>query len=160
MVKRIFIISFIVLLVDIISKRLVINYMAVRESISLIDNFFSLTYVRNTGVAFSLLNGYVWLIVMMTAVVIVMLFKYVKDNVGSNVELVSYGFILGGAIGNLIDRVVYGYVVDFLDFNIFGYNAPIFNLADCFIVIGVILLIVFSGRKNGDDDEFNSGKES
>ena len=77
-----------------------------------------------------------------------MLFKYIRDGINSNSELVSYGFIMGGAIGNLVDRIFYGYVIDFFDFNLFGYQAPIFNVADIFIVVGVFLLIIFG--RNGD----------
>ena len=66
--------------------------------------------------------------------------------------MVGYSFIIGGAIGNLIDRIMYGYVVDFLDFKIFGYNYPIFNLADTFIVVGMFILIIISFREVGDKD--------
>ena len=156
MMKKIFIISFIVLLLDIISKRLIMGNMIEGESINVINNFFSITYAKNTGVAFSFLDGHVDLIVIMTLIIIVLIFKYIKNNIKNNIDMVSYSLVIGGAIGNLLDRVIMGYVIDFLDFNIFGYNAPIFNLADTFIVIGVILLIVFS-RENGNN-EVNSGK--
>jgi len=155
---KIFIISFVILLIDIISKRLVINYMFPDMSISIIDNFFSITYARNTGVAFSFLDGYVDLIVLMTLVILVIIFKYIKNNVNNVIEEIGYSFIIGGAIGNLIDRIIYGYVVDFFDFNIFGYNFPIFNLADSFIVIGVFILIFSSFREVGDKDEISSRK--
>ena len=146
--KKILIISFIILLIDLVSKRLVINLLIENESIKVIDGFFSLTYVKNTGVAFSMIEGYVWLIIIATIIILFMLFKYIKDGINSNIELVSYGFILGGAIGNLIDRIFYGYVVDFFDFTIFSYQAPIFNVADIFIVVGVFMLIIFG--RNGD----------
>lgn len=150
--KKIFIISLVVLIIDIISKRLVMNYMFSDMSISVIDNFFSLTYAKNEGIAFSLLDGYVDLIVVGTLVVICLIIKYVRDNVTKASEMVGYSFIIGGAFGNLLDRVMYGYVVDFLDFKIFGYNYPIFNLADTFIVIGVFILIILSFREVGDSN--------
>ena len=59
---------------------------------------------------------------------------------------IGYGLILGGAIGNFIDRIVYGYVIDFIDIDIFGWNYPIFNLADMFIVVGVILVMIDAWR--------------
>ena len=154
--KKIFIISFIILLIDFISKRLIISSLLVDESIRVIDKFFSITYVRNTGVAFSLFDGHVDLIVIINLIIILLMVKYLKSNgIKSRIEIFSYGFIFGGAVGNLIDRIIYGYVVDFLDFNLFGYSAPIFNFADTFIVIGVIMFFVFS-REVGDKDGINS----
>lgn len=146
--KKIFIISFIILIIDIISKKLVVSFMIENESIKVIDNFFSLTYVKNTGVAFSMIEGYVWLIIIATIVILFMLFKFIKDDTNNKFDLISYGFIIGGAVGNLIDRLFYGYVVDFFDFSIFSYQAPIFNVADIFIVVGVFMLIIFG--RNGD----------
>jgi len=156
--KKIFIISVIILLLDIVSKRLVVNFIDLNSSINIINNFFSLTYVKNTGVAFSLLEGYVWLVVIATVVILYMIVKYIKNNVNNKYELIGYGFIIGGAVGNLCDRIIFGYVIDFLDFNILGYDFPIFNLADTFIVIGVILLMIFG--RNGEEDEVSSRKES
>ena len=154
--KKIFIISFIVLLIDFISKRLIISSLLVDESIRVIDKFFSITYVRNTGVAFSLFDGHVDLIVIINLIIILLMFKYLSNNgINNKIEKFSYGFIFGGVVGNLIDRIIYGYVVDFLDFNLFGYSAPIFNFADTFIVIGVIMFFVFS-REVGDKDGINS----
>lgn len=154
--KKIFIISFIILIIDIISKRLVIGNLATSESVSVIDNFFRITYAENTGVAFSLIEGYVGFIIMMTVIVIIMIFKYVKSNNINKYEEIGYSFILGGALGNLLDRVIYGYVIDFLDFNIFGYDFPIFNIADSFIVIGVLILGIISFREVGERDEVSS----
>lgn len=154
--KRIFIISFIILVIDIISKRLVIGNLLESESINVINNFFRITYAQNTGVAFSLIEGYVAFIVIMTIIFIIMIFKYVKSNNIGKYEEIGYSFILGGAIGNLLDRVIYGYVIDFLDFNIFGYDFPIFNIADSFIVIGVFILGIISFREDGEKNEVSS----
>ena len=76
-------------------------------------------------------------------IIIFFFIKYILDNKnGNKLYNVCYAMILGGAFGNLFDRVFFGYVIDFLDFNIFGYDYPIFNLADTFIVCGIIIILV------------------
>lgn len=142
--KKIILISILALMIDIVTKQMVLQTMVEYESISVIQNFFSITFAKNTGVAFSFLEGKVPFIIGMTAIVIVFILKYIKSTNPSRIEMVCYGLVLGGAIGNLLDRVIYGYVIDFLDFNILGYPFPIFNLADTFIVIGIMLLLVLS----------------
>ena len=142
--KIIILISLLSLGIDIISKQLVLNFMLEHQSITIIKNFFYITFAKNTGVAFSFLEGKVPLIIIMTSIIIILILKYIKSTNPNKYESISYGLILGGAIGNLIDRIIYGYVIDFLDFNIFGYPYPIFNLADTAIVIGVIALIILS----------------
>lgn len=85
-----------------------------------------------------------------------MLIRYIKkNNIQNKLELVSISLIIGGSLGNLMDRVVRGYVIDFLDFKIFNYNFPIFNLADTFIVIGVFLLLLKEIRKENNLDSRN-----
>ena len=88
-----------------------------------------------------------WFFILIGVLVIFYIFNYlIKDKI-STLEKISYIFLTGGIIGNLIDRIIYGYVVDYLRFIIFGYNFPIFNLADICITIGVILLIINMLRK-------------
>ena len=142
--KRIILISTLTLILDILTKQLVINLMIENQSISLIKDFFSLTYAKNTGVAFSFLEGNVSLIIIITSIIILLILKYIKDTIQNKYESICYGLIIGGAIGNLIDRICYGYVIDFLDFNLFGYPFPIFNMADTAIVIGIFSLIILS----------------
>lgn len=145
------ILTILVILVDFFSKYMVSKLMTVNETINLIDNFFRITYVKNTGAAFSFFSNNTILVIIISVVVIGFLLFYIYKNKGNNkLENVSYAFILGGAIGNLIDRLVYGYVIDFLDFEILSYNAPIFNLADTFIVIGVILFLINTLRSRYD----------
>ena len=133
--------------IDFISKRLVLYFFKEYNTVSVISNFFSFTLSKNEGVAFSMLYGHVYLIIFLTLLFIVFIVRSVLKEKKSDYELVCYGMIVGGACGNLFDRVFYGYVVDFLDFNIFGWDYPVFNLADSFIVIGVILLLFYSFRK-------------
>lgn len=145
------ILTILVILVDFFSKYIVSKLMTVNETINLIDNFFRITYVKNTGAAFSIFSNNTILVIIISIVVIGFLLFYIYKNKGNNkLENVSYAFILGGAISNLIDRLVYGYVIDFLDFEILSYDAPIFNLADTFIVIGVILFLINTLRSRYD----------
>ena len=145
----IIIITFLVFLFDILSKIVVINYLQLEESIKIIDKFLYLTYVRNEGAAWSILSNNAFLVLGISIIIIMGIIWYIKKNkIDNKWEKVAYSLILGGAIGNLFDRIIYGYVIDFIDIKIFGYNYPIFNLADVFIVIGVILLIIYSWRNN------------
>ena len=85
--------------------------------------------------------------ILIGVLVIFYIFNYLIKDKMSTLEKISYIFLTGGIIGNLIDRIIYGYVVDYLRFIIFDYNFPIFNLADICITIGVILLIINMLRK-------------
>ena len=146
--KKIILISILILLLDIITKQLVINNLLEHQSITIINNFFSITYAKNTGVAFSFLEGYIPLVILITSIIIISILIYIKKNNPNKYESICYGLILGGALGNLLDRIIYGYVIDFLDFTIFNYNYPIFNIADTFIVIGILILIILSFKEN------------
>lgn len=140
------------LIIDIVSKLVVSNLMNVNDSIIVFKNFFSITYVRNTGAAFSVFAGERWLLLIVSIIIISLIVYYLyKNKPRTKIEMVGYSMILGGAIGNFIDRIIYGYVIDFFDFYIFGYDYPIFNMADSFIFVGVILLIECTWRcKNGN----------
>ena len=129
------IISIILLCIDQISKLLVVNLLTKTDSITIIKNFFYLTYINNDGAAFSILVGKRIFLILIAVLVIVMLIRYIKkNNIQNKLELVSLALIIGGSLGNLMDRVVRGYVIDFLDFKLFNYNFPIFNLADTIII--------------------------
>jgi len=143
MYKKMILITILFIFIDQISKGLINVYMNLNDSINIINNFFNLTYVHNYGAAFSMFTGgrYIFIIVTIIALNLIYLF-FIKDKKLSNFEMVTYSMLLSGIIGNLIDRVLFGYVIDFLDFNIFGYDFAIFNIADSFIVISVILLII------------------
>lgn len=141
------IITIVCLVVDFVSKLIVNTFMNVRDSIPVIKDFFYISYFRNTGGAWSILNNHTWLLTVISLIIIILLIYYVYKNKPKNkLETFGYSMILGGSVGNLIDRIIYGYVIDFLDFNIFGYNYPIFNFADVFIVLGVLCLIIYNWR--------------
>lgn len=135
------------LIIDILSKVIVCLSIDVNKSIIMIKNFFSLTYVRNTGAAFSIFLGQRFFLIIISAIIIFTLIYYVIRHKPSNLyEKISFSMIIGGSIGNFLNRVFLGYVIDFLDFNLFGYDYPIFNLADSFIFVGVLLLLIESWK--------------
>ena len=146
--KKVYIIALISLIIDQIVKILVSNYLILGQTTKIINNFFYLTYVQNTGAAFSILIGYRYILIIITLIFLYYLYKYTKKQTNPNkLAILSHGLLLGGIIGNLIDRIIYGYVIDYLDFMIFNYNFPIFNLADTFIAIGCIILVINSYAK-------------
>lgn len=139
--KKILPISLLLVVIDQIVKILVINKMALQQSIIVINNFFNITYVKNTGAAWSILSGNVLLLIMISVLALVTIYYYlIKDKDLNKIDIVSYSMLIGGIIGNLIDRIVHGYVIDYLDFKIFNYNFPIFNIADTLIVISIIII--------------------
>ena len=129
-------------LIDQISKiamKVISNFYS--ESFTIIKDFFYITYAENTGAAFSILKGQRWFFVIMALIVCVVITFYIIKYKPKKLEKISLQLILAGAIGNVIDRLVYGYVIDFLDFYIFGYDFPIFNVADIAVTFGAIILI-------------------
>ena len=145
--KKPYIIAFFFFMIDLFSKQLIDHVMKLGESIKVIHKFFYITYTHNTGAAWSILEDQRILLLIITVVVLYLITRFMNKEELNNIESFSYGMIIGGILGNLFDRIVYGYVIDFIHFNIFGYNYPIFNLADTFIVIGIILLIIVNIKK-------------
>lgn len=155
--KKLGIMSFIFIIVDILVKVMVNSFMNVYDTICLIPSFFSITYVRNVGAAFSIMENNRILFIVVGIVALFLIYKYlIKDKVLNNYYIVCYSMLIGGIIGNLIDRLVYGYVIDYLSFNIFGYLFPIFNLADSFIVISVFMIIIYEIKERGNDGKNSS----
>ena len=139
--KKILPISLLLVVIDQAVKILVISKMALQQSIQVINNFFNITYVRNTGAAWSILSGNVLLLIVVSIVALVGIYYYlIRDKKLNRIDIISYSMLIGGIIGNLIDRVIHGYVIDYLDFKIFNYNFPIFNIADTLIVISIIII--------------------
>ncbi|MBI1995710.1 MAG: signal peptidase II [Deltaproteobacteria bacterium] len=147
----------IILISDQLTKFIVDQSMPLHHSIPVIDDLFSLTYIRNTGAAFGIFAGSAaafrlpFLIVFsLVAIgfVIVMLRRLPEQETGL---ITALAFILGGAIGNLIDRLAYGEVIDFLDFYWSGYHWPAFNVADSFITMGVAITVFYLIKAKGHD---------
>lgn len=151
-----------IIIADQAVKKAVTQGMALNETIPLIDGVFHLTYIRNTGAAFSLMEGFRGLLILLPAVLIAaaMVYMFVKRKTAHLSLHLSLAFIAGGGIGNLIDRTRQGYVVDYLDFRVF----PVFNVADIFVCLGCGLLIVyilfFDGKaKRGKEPKKEQQKE-
>lgn len=150
MKKILLFVSIICFFLDQISKFILEKLLTVNESIDIIPSFFSITFVKNEGAAWSLFSGEQLFLIFVTIIAIPLLyFCLIKNKPLSRIEQGAYGLLYGGIFGNLMDRVFRGYVVDFLDFNILGYSFPIFNIADIAIVVGVFLtiLLVWKGEK-------------
>ncbi|WP_093071733.1 signal peptidase II [Salisediminibacterium halotolerans] len=132
-----------VIALDQITKYFVVRYMDIGESIPLIDNVLYLTSHRNAGAAFGILQGQMWLFFIATIIVVsIIVYLMISQVQGSKWFGTSLGLVLGGAIGNFIDRMLAGEVVDFIDVFIFAYNYPIFNVADMALVTGVIMMMI------------------
>ena len=151
MKRKVYILSLIFLFLDILSKLIVKNTIKLNSSITLIKNFFNFTYVENNGAAFSMLKGKGFFLIILAIIILIGIIYSLNKEKLNKLKAVYYSLLIGGIIGNLIDRIIYKSVIDFLDFKIFGINAPIFNLADTFICIGVGLVILESimGGLNG-----------
>ncbi len=151
------IISFIIILIDQISKGLIDKYIEFGQRIKIINKLFYITNVNNTGAAWGMLPNRTDLLILLTIVVIIVLLQYLKSFKKSSNNIIAFGILLGGIIGNFIDRLFIGYVKDFLELTIFNYNFPIFNISDMCIVIGAILLII--AIINGEDKNESKSKK-
>lgn len=143
---RVFATTIAVVLVDQLSKIMIRQYMELHQSINVIGNFFRLTYVENDGIAFGIPVGD-WLpvisgmSVIATFVIAYLMYKERNNHLAIRIALAT---ILGGAIGNLIDRLFAGKVIDFLDFGIGQYRFYIFNVADSAVTVGVALFLIYT----------------
>jgi signal peptidase II len=138
--------AFIGFLIDQLTKYWVVKTFKLGQTLPLLPEIFHITYVTNTGAAFSLLSGKVeWLRWLSLGVSLVLIGLALFGSALSFWDQLGYGLILGGAIGNGIDRFSLGYVVDFLDFRLI--NFAVFNMADSFISIGIVCLLIASLQK-------------
>lgn len=149
-----------IIFLDQVTKLQIMQTMRLHESISVIPNLFSLTYIRNPGAAFGLLagssNAFRMVFFGLTSIFALGLLGTILLRMPEDdwMGRVSVSGILGGAIGNLIDRLRYGEVIDFLDFYVENYHWPAFNVADSAITVGVIFLIIhFAFEKRPDSSE-------
>lgn len=135
--------AFVTLILDQLSKYLVVQNFKIGQTLPLLPGVFHFTYVTNTGAAFSLFSqGAGWLRWLSLIVSLGLMALALFGPPLNKFEQLGYSFILGGAVGNGIDRFAAGYVVDFLDFRLI--NFPVFNLADVFINVGIVFLLIAS----------------
>ena len=154
--KYFFLIAAIVVLMDRLAKWAVATNIPLHDSVVVIPGFFHLTHVQNTGAAFGLFaessaQWKVGALVSFSVIALVIVSALLRKNSQCLSTTIGLSLILGGATGNLWDRMVSGHVVDFLDFYVGSYHWPAFNVADSAIVIGAILLvseIVFAKSAN------------
>jgi len=134
------------IVIDQVTKQWVANTFNYGESLSIIS-YFNITYVHNPGAAFSFLADQPgwqrWFFTTISLAASILFVVWMSKTPKSNKLLsVALAFMLSGAVGNLIDRALFGYVIDFIDVYIFSYNYPVFNIADSAIFIGAMLIIL------------------
>jgi signal peptidase II len=132
----IFIIVLAILFLDQLSKLLITRVLLLNQSVPVIKGVFHLTLIHNQGAAFGILKGKIPFFIFTSVIAIILIFLNLRHNKQIKYYSISLCLILAGALGNLIDRIFLGYVVDFLDFRIW----PVFNVADSAITVGAILL--------------------
>ena len=145
-----------IVILDQVSKAIVKAQLALHESVTIVPDLINLTHVRNTGVAFGLLNNIdfpfkpvLMIVVTLSALLAISIFA-MQTTSNSPIASIGFAFVLGGAIGNLIDRITVGYVLDFIDVYWWEWHFWTFNVADSAITIGAILLIIDLGVLNRD----------
>ena len=152
-----------VIALDQLTKVLVLKLMTLGQSISVIPGVINLTYIQNGGAAFGMLSNHRWVFMVISIVAIggigAYLFGFCKERISLQLGL---AMIVGGGVGNMIDRIAYGYVVDMIDFCLFSFWKWIFNVADAFVCIGagfvvlaLILDIISESRKKKEKNENN-----
>jgi signal peptidase II len=138
-----YIIAVIIIGIDQVTKWLIVKNMELGESITVIENFLYITSHRNRGAAWGILQGQMWFFYIITTIVIIGIIYYIQKYTKENKVMgVALGLMLGGAIGNFIDRLFRKEVVDFINTYIFSYDFPIFNVADSALCVGVVLLFI------------------
>ncbi|WP_071395406.1 signal peptidase II [Bacillus tuaregi] len=154
-----YIIALLAIIVDQWTKWLIVKNMELGERITVVENFLYITSHRNRGAAWGILQGQMWFFYVITVVVIIAIIYYLKKSeMESPLFKFSLALMLGGAIGNFIDRVFRQEVVDFIHTYPFGYNFPIFNVADSALVIGVAILIIYMLLEEKKDKEKANGE--
>ena len=140
-----FILGVLILLLDQWTKYLVKTNLFYGESIPIIDGFFNLVFIKNDGAAWNIMSGQRLILVLISSLILLFLIlKGYEFFSAKKIHRITYGLLLGGISGNLVDRILTGKVIDFLDFQIGTYHYPSFNIADACICVAVILYFITS----------------
>ena len=130
-------------IIDQIVKIVISNKMILNQTVIVIKNFFSISLVHNKGAAFSFLSDNTILLIVIGLLALIGLIIYIKKlDILDDIDMFAYSLLMGGIVGNLIDRIIHGYVIDYLSFKFGEFYFPIFNFADICIVISVLIIIV------------------
>jgi signal peptidase II len=155
---RVLFVSAILVLADQVSKAIVVRTMSLYESIPIIPNFFHFTYITNDGMAFGIDFPFGYFIFSAVSLLLTLFLFWYLWSVRNHSIVIRLGLamIIAGAIGNLIDRLMLGEVIDFLDFMIRDFHWYVFNLADSYVTVGMVLLLIDSIILEKKREKFNS----
>jgi signal peptidase II len=152
----VFLIGLAIFLLDQFTKQAVRSGFTYGESRPVIDGFFNLVYVRNDGAAWNILSGRGVILILVSIAVLVLLLIYRRSFLQERFShKILLGLMIGGILGNLVDRIRFGWVTDFLDFQFGSYHYPSFNVADSAICIAVGLYIIFNFFQKKEDETAN-----
>lgn len=147
----------ILLFLDQLIKYLITQNMYIGEEITIIKNFLNISYITNDGAAFNILSGNTMLLIILAIFVIIYIIKNKKKQ--EKQEKIMYEILIAGILGNLIDRIIRGSVVDYIAFKIFNIDMAVFNLADTYIVCSCIILLIMEALKWKKSQSKNQEKD-
>ena len=149
MQKKLCGLSIIFVVIDQILKLIVSSNIKLNTEIDIIKNIFYITNVHNDGAAFSILSGNIIFLILITLISLVVIYLFfIKDKKLNNIEIVLNSMLIGGILGNFIDRIIYRYVIDYIGVMIIDYPFPIFNFADICIVLSVIGMCIYGLKED------------
>ena len=154
--KKMFYVAIVTLLIDHICKSIIEIIFDYGTSFRVIQKFFYITPYHNPGVAWGLFSNRLIIIILITVLLGLIIYRFIFTFKQNKRNIWAFGLLIGGMTGNLLDRILFGYVRDFLDFRFWSYKYPIFNIADSAIVIGVGLLIIAIIKGEDRNNEVSS----
>lgn len=156
--EKIYSIACVLLMIDQGIKLLVRSKLPILGEVTVIPNFFSIYHIENKGAAFSMFSGATIVLIVISVLVLAFLHYYVlTEEKMTKWRIFSLGIVIGGIVGNLVDRLLYGAVIDYLSFDLFGYGFPVFNMADIGITVGFVILAI--GILRRDSNEFGDSSK-